>query len=116
MVIGIVESPLFHETWIDNMNQLTDWCTVATEYLPENSSCRVLNIHEDTTDFYQVNYGDVILLDGVGYLVMGTETEKKFGLEGEPKPWVKGGIDLTTGEKRSSNWNLKKNFSVESTD
>jgi hypothetical protein len=110
MVIGIVESSVFIETWIENMNELTDWCTVASEYLPANSSCRVLNIHEDTTDFYQVNYGDVILLDGVGYLVMGTETEKKFGLEGEPKPWVKGGIDLTTGEKKVIKLEFKEEF------
>ncbi|MFA6221494.1 MAG: hypothetical protein WC647_04200 [Desulfomonilaceae bacterium] len=82
------------------MNEPVDWCKVATEYLPENSSCRVFRILEDTTDFYDVNYGDVLLLDDVGYLVRGTETEKKFGLEGEPKPWVKSGIDLRTGEKK----------------
>lgn len=82
------------------MNQPYDWCSVAAGYLPENSVCRVLNILKDTTDFYQVNYGDVILLDDIGYLVMGTETEKKFGLEGEPKPWVKRGVDLTTGLKK----------------
>jgi hypothetical protein len=82
------------------MNEPVDWCKVATEYLAENSSCRVFRILEDTTDFYDVNYGDVLLLDDVGYLVRGTETEKKFGLEGEPKPWVKSGIDLRTGGKK----------------
>ena len=83
------------------MNEPVDWCKVATEYLPENSSCRVFRILEDTTDFYDVNYGDVLLLDDVGYLVRGTETEKKFGLEGEPKPWVKSGIDLRTRRKKN---------------
>jgi hypothetical protein len=110
MSTGIAGFPTLCGVWIVNMNQLADWCKVATEYLPENSSCRVLNILQDTTDFYQVNYGDVILIEDIGYLVMGTETEKKFGLEGEPKPWVKGGIDLTTGEKKVIKLEFKEEF------
>ncbi len=78
----------------------TDWCAIAKNYVSESNVCRVFRILEDTTDFYDVNYGDVILLDDVGYLVRGTETEKKFGLEGEPKPWVKSCVELTTGERK----------------
>ena len=81
-------------------NGTTDWCAIARNYVSESNVCRVFRILEDTTDFYDVNYGDVILLDDVGYLVRGTETEKKFGLEGEPKPWVKSCVDLTTGERK----------------
>ena len=81
-------------------NHFVDWCSIAKDYVSESNVCHIYRILEDTTDFYDVNYGDVILLDDVGYLVRGTETEKKFGLEGEPKPWVKSCVDLTTGERK----------------
>ncbi len=77
-----------------------DWCGLAKDYVSESNVCHIYRILVDTTDFYDVNYGDVILLDDVGYLVRGTETEKKFGLEGEPKPWVKSCVDLTTGARK----------------
>jgi serine/threonine protein kinase len=81
-------------------NDTKDWCSIGQGYLPHRTSCEVHRILEDTTDFYDVDYGDVILLNQRGYLVRGTESEKKFGLEGEPKPWVKSCVDLVTGEKK----------------
>ena len=77
-----------------------DWCKIAERYIPDSRTCRIYRVLEDTTDFFQVNYGDVMLLNDVGYLVRGTESEKKFGLEGEPKPWVKSCVDLVTGHKK----------------
>lgn len=77
-----------------------DWCSMAKDYVSESNVCHIYRILLDTTDFYDVNYGDVILLDDVGYLVRGTETEKKFGLEGEPKPWVKSCVDLASGARK----------------
>jgi hypothetical protein len=79
---------------------LKDWCRIAEQYIPNLSSCSIHRIREDATDFYKVEYGDVLLLNDVGYLVRGTESEKKFGLEGEPKPWVKSCIDLVSGERK----------------
>lgn len=85
----------------DGINDGTvDWCFIARDYVSESNVCHIFRILEDTTDFYDVNYGDVILLDDVGYLVRGTETEKKFGLEGEPKPWVKSCVDLVSGARK----------------
>lgn len=77
-----------------------DWCGIAQEFLPDSSSCRVFRILEDTTDFHHIHAGDVVLLDGVGYLIKGTESEKKFGMEGERKPWVKSCVDLVSGERK----------------
>jgi len=78
----------------------TDWCEIAKEYTPDAGFCREFRVLEDTTDFFEVEYGDVLLLNGAGYLVRGTESEKKFGLEGEPKPWVKSCVDLVTGDRK----------------
>ena len=88
-----------------------DWCRIAEKYIPNLSSCTIHRILEDTTDFYDVEYGDVLLLDGVGYLVRGTESEKKFGLEGEPKPWVKSCVDLITGERKVIKLTFLEEFS-----
>ena len=77
-----------------------DWCKIAEQYISSSHYCQVIRVLEDTSNFYQVEYGDVVLLNEVGYLVRGTESEKKFGLEGEPKPWVKSCIDLVTGERK----------------
>jgi serine/threonine protein kinase len=88
-----------------------DWCRIAEKYIHDLSSCKVHRILEDTTDFYDVEYGDVILLNNIGYLVRGTESEKKFGLEGEPKPWVKICIDLETGKRKIIKLTFLEEFS-----
>jgi tRNA A-37 threonylcarbamoyl transferase component Bud32 len=92
-------------------NPERDWCGIGEKYIHDLSSCRVHRILQDTTDFYRVEYGDVVLLNNVGYLVRGTETEKKFGLEGEPKPWVKSCIDLVTGERKIIKLTFLEEFS-----
>ncbi len=84
----------------ESPNNRIDWCAIGQKNLPEKTSCKVHRILEDTTDFYDVEYGDVLLFKDIGYLVKGTESEKKFGLEGEPKPWVKSCVDLVSGAKK----------------
>jgi hypothetical protein len=53
----------------------------------------------------------VLLLNGAGYLVRGTESEMKFGLEGEPKPWVKSCVDLVTGDRKVVKLTFVEEFS-----
>jgi hypothetical protein len=47
-----------------------------------------------------IEHGDELLLDGVPYRVTGHESEEGFGLDGEPKHWVKRAVDLSTQEKK----------------
>lgn len=56
-----------------------------------------LNIVTDTTEFMNVGSDDVLELEGAYYLVTGEEIEGRFGLDGEPKFWVKRAIDLSNG-------------------
>jgi hypothetical protein len=51
----------------------------------------------DTTQFMDIDYGDVVAVGGRHYLVSRHESERKFGLE-DPKYWVKRCRDLETGE------------------
>ena len=51
----------------------------------------------DTSDFFRVEYNDVVLLGGVPYWVKRYEKEGRFGIDDEPKYWVRRAIELTTG-------------------
>jgi len=54
-------------------------------------------MHTDTTNFFQVDYDDVLVLEGRPYLIRHNAKELRFGLEGEEKFWVKRAIDLSDG-------------------
>lgn len=66
-------------------------------HFPVRGNLRVLS---DTTEFMTINAGDVLELDGVHYLVRGEEVEGRFGLDGEPKFWVKKAVDLRDGKSK----------------
>jgi hypothetical protein len=59
-----------------------------------------LRILTDTSDFFRVDAGDVILLQGRPYLVRNSVREGRFGLDDEVKHWVKRAIDLISGEMK----------------
>lgn len=55
------------------------------------------NVVTDTTDFFRVDYDDVVVLGGRPYLCRNTEREGRFGIDDEPKFWVRRALDLTDG-------------------
>lgn len=59
-----------------------------------------LNIFEDTSEFMSIDVGDILRLSGNDYLVMSHAREGRFGIDEQPKFWVKTSIDLTTGAKK----------------
>ena len=54
----------------------------------------------DTTDFFKVDYNDVLILGDRPYLIRGNEKEGRFGIDDEPKFWVKRSTDLLDGSKK----------------
>lgn len=56
-------------------------------------------IFTDTSNFFAIDYGDIVKVDGKSYLVKGHEREERFGLD-EPKFWVKKAVDVDTGERK----------------
>lgn len=65
---------------------------------------------KDTSDFFRVDYDDVVVLKGVPYFVRNNEREGRFGLEDEPKFWVKRSINLITGETKVLKWVFRERF------
>lgn len=51
----------------------------------------------DTSDFFRVDYNDVVLLADAPFWVKGYEKEGRFGLDDEPKYWVRRAVDLRSG-------------------
>jgi hypothetical protein len=70
----------------------------AMRWMPADWRAGSLSFHTDTTDFFEIQYGDVVLLNGVPYLIRNSAKEGRFGLDEEIKHWVKRAIDLVREE------------------
>ena len=53
----------------------------------------------DTTNFFSIDYGDILLIGNRRYVVKGHEYERRFGMS-DPKYWVKKAVDQETGERK----------------
>ena len=71
---------------------------MITHWIPHRRVPKHFRIHKDTTDFFRVEYDDVVVLGGKPYLIRHNAKEQRFGLVDEVKFWVKRAIDLTTGQ------------------
>jgi len=56
-----------------------------------------VRLHTDTSNFFAIERGDALLLAGRAYVITGTARERGFGLDDEPKHWVKRAVDAQTG-------------------
>jgi len=68
---------------------------VGAERVPKQ-----ISIYTDTSDFYRIDYDDVVVLDGRPYLIRNNEREGRFGIEEQQKYWVKRARDLTDGSTK----------------
>lgn len=72
----------------------------VVRWLPSLASRPHIRCHTDATDFYGVDYGDVLLLDRHPYLILNNAKEGRFGLDDQEKFWVKRAIDLDSGQRK----------------
>ncbi len=64
---------------------------VGTERVPKK-----IEFITDTSDFFRVDFDTIVILDGSPYLIRNYEKEGRFGIDDEPKFWVKRAVDLTS--------------------
>lgn len=57
----------------------------------------VPRVFRDTSNFMIIDRGDVLDLEGHPYLVCGHEREGRFGIDDQPKYWVKRAVSLLNG-------------------
>ena len=70
------------------------------EELTDRSPRGKIRVFSDTSDFMNITAGDVIHIGGAYYYVYGEESEGRFGLDEQPKLWVKRARDLDTGQRK----------------
>jgi hypothetical protein len=73
---------------------------LALRWFEPDALPRKFRICTDTTDFFRVDYNDVLILNSRPYLVRGNAKEGRFGIDDEPKFWVKRSTDLLDGSKK----------------
>jgi hypothetical protein len=74
---------------------------------PAPDSFRIV---EDTTEFHRIQDGDVVVLGGTALLIRGFEREGRFGLEDEPKHWVRRAVDLADGTAKVVKFVFREQF------
>ena len=92
MVNDKIKSP------VQNSMELASIKDLVARWMPAGWNGHKLRLHTDTTDFFTIDYGDVVLLRDRPYLIRNNAREGRFGLEDEVKHWVKRSIDLTSGD------------------
>ncbi len=73
---------------------------MASRWLAPSLASHRFRIHTDTTDFFRVEYGDVVVLMDRPYLVRHNAKEGRFGIDDDVKFWVKRAIDLQNGASK----------------
>lgn len=59
-----------------------------------------IRVITDTSDFFRVDYDDVVILGRRPYLIRNNEREGRFGIDDEQKFWVKRAVDLADGSTK----------------
>jgi hypothetical protein len=78
-------------------NNSAEWLAERIErFTGERPSSRPA-IFDDTSRYMYIDRGDVIALDGELFLVRGNAKEGRFGIDEQPKFWVKRAISMTDG-------------------
>jgi hypothetical protein len=69
-------------------------------------------VWRDTTRYMSIERGHVVELEGVPYLVRCNEREGRFGLDEQPKFWVKRAVNLDTGRTHILKLVIEESFKV----
>jgi serine/threonine protein kinase len=83
---------------------------MISHWLPPHKIPKSFRIHKDTTEFFRVEYDDVVFLGGKTYLIRHNAKEQRFGLEDEVKFWVKRALDLSNGSLKILKLVFRENF------
>jgi len=75
------------------------WITRRVEMLTEQTLTAPPRIFKDTTTFMYIDRGDIIDLEGRLFLIRGHEKEGRFGIDEQPKFWVKRALNLEDGRR-----------------
>lgn len=78
----------------------SDLTDLIVQVLGPNMVPKQVRILRDTSNFFSVDYDDILILDNVPYLIRNAEREGRFGLDDELKLWVKRAVEIPTGKTK----------------
>lgn len=70
------------------------------EFLLGRRAPRCITVTEDTSDYFRVSTGTVLRVEGCDFYVLTEAREGRFGIDDQPKHWVKYAIDLGEGSRK----------------
>ena len=73
---------------------------LASQWLEPTRIPKRFRIITDTSEFISIDYDDIVILDNRPFLIRHNQKEGRFGLDDQPKFWVKSAIDLSDGSKK----------------
>jgi hypothetical protein len=72
----------------------------AEEWPSRGGKAEPVRIFRDTSDFFEIEFGDVVVLAGRPFLVRHNAREGRFGIDDDVKFWVKRALDLTDQSRK----------------
>ena len=69
-------------------------------------------VWRDTSHYMSIERDHIIDLEGEPFLIRGNEREGRFGLDDQPKFWVKRALDLNTGQMHILKLAIQESFKV----
>jgi hypothetical protein len=94
-------------------DQRETWIIQQVEHLAQEQLQGRPKVFDDTTNFMYIDRGHIIVLDDRFFLVRGNEREGRFGLDEQPKFWVKRALCLNTGQKHILKLRCHEAFKVD---
>lgn len=82
------------------------------EEVTERPAPGVVEVFTDTTDFTNIWRGHIIRLGDRDFVVEGDMREGRFGIDDQPKFWVKKALDLDTGDRKILKLVFNEEFSI----
>ncbi len=73
---------------------------LASQWLEPSRVPKKFRIITDTSEFIRVDYDDIVVLDNRPFLIRHNQKEGRFGMDDQPKFWVKNAIDLSDGSRK----------------
>ncbi len=67
---------------------------MALRWFPDDYDLNRIRVIKDATDYFRVQYNDILILNDIPYLIRHNAKEGRFGIEEDIKYWVKRSIDL----------------------
>ncbi len=90
----------------------TELREMALKWIGDRRIPKSLRVRTDTTDFFRIDYDDILILEDHPYLIRNNEKEGRFVIDEQPKFWVRRAIDLNDGSTKIIKMVFKERFQV----